>query len=59
VAARTTDIRLPLTLTVAAASLPRRPTQYKSIKTWSVWDTIATSMKLEVFSRCGATAIRS
>src|SRR5688572_1415132 len=39
-------------LTAATASVPSRPTQYRSIRKYSVWNTMLTSMKLVVLSRC-------
>src|SRR2546430_10581665 len=52
VSARTMKVRLPAMPTAATASVPSRPTQYRSTRKYSVWKTMATSMKLVVLSRC-------
>ena len=51
VAPSTTKLKFPATPTAATDVVPSRPTQYRSIRKYSVWKTIITSMKLVVLSR--------
>ena len=48
----TMKVRLPAMPTAATASVPSRPTQNRSMRKYSVWKAMVTSMKPVVLSRC-------